>query len=113
MKENIIRGILVKPGQKPEEVRFNSGYKELQRLVEGPFEMPAYFDDVDIVVNEEGKLNGSHPNKGIFYHGGLIDIIFGNIVVVASDEEGNTVSLNDEAFNKYMKVFEKNEILLG
>ena len=54
----MIKGILVKPGYSPEVIEFSEGYRELQRIVEGNFEMPALFDDVDVVLNEEGKFNG-------------------------------------------------------
>lgn len=59
----MIKGIIVRPGKTPEVIEFPEGYKELQRLVEGNFEMPYLFDDVDIVVNEEGKFNGSDPKQ--------------------------------------------------
>lgn len=108
----MIRGILVKPAGEPEVIKFKNGYKELQRLVEGYFEMPAIFDDVDIVVNEEGKFNGSMPNKYLYYQGKLIDIIFGNILVVGHDSEGDTISLTDEQVDKYMKILSNERIYI-
>ena len=97
----MIKGILIKPGNVPEVIEFKEGYKELQRLVEGNFEMPALFDDVDVVLNEEGKFNGSDPNRLLYYKGQLIDILFGNIVIVDANEEGETISLSEEKINKY------------
>ena len=41
----MIRGILVEPHKTPRIVDFNEGYKELQRLVEGRFEMPYIYDE--------------------------------------------------------------------
>lgn len=100
----MIRGILVKPNELPQIIEFAESYKELQRLVEGYIEMPYIFDDVDVVINEEGKLNGSLPNKKLFYDGNLVDIIFGNIVLVGSNEDGETISLTDKQIEKYMKI---------
>lgn len=100
----MIRGILVKPNEKPQIIEFKEGYKELQRLVEGTFEMPYIFDDVDVVINDEGKYNGSEPNKMLYYNGKLIDIIFGNILLVGSNNEGETISLTEEQTEKYMKI---------
>ena len=109
----MIKGILIRPGNVPEVIEFKEGYKELQRLVEGNFEMPALFDDVDIVLNEEGKFNGSDPNRLLYYKGQLIDILFGNIVIVDANEEGETISLSEEKINKYMKIFSNEAIFLA
>jgi hypothetical protein len=109
----MIKGILIRPGNVPEVIEFKEGYKELQRLVEGNFEMPALFDDVDVVLNEEGKFNGSDPNRLLYYKGQLIDILFGNIVIVDANEEGETISLSEEKINKYMKIFSNEAIFLA
>lgn len=109
----MIKGILIRPGNVPEVIEFKEGYKELQRLVEGDFEMPALFDDVDVVLNEEGKFNGSDPNRLLYYKGQLIDILFGNIVIVDANEEGETISLSEEKINKYMKIFSNEAIFLA
>lgn len=109
----MIKGILIRPGNVPEVIEFKEGYKELQRLVEGDFEMPALFDDVDVVLNEDGKFNGSDPNRLLYYKGQLIDILFGNIVIVDANEEGETISLSEEKINKYMKIFSNEAIFLA
>ena len=109
----MIKGILIRHGNVPEVIEFKEGYKELQRLVEGDFEMPALFDDVDVVLNEEGKFNGSDPNRLLYYKGQLIDILFGNIVIVDANEEGETISLSEEKINKYMKIFSNEAIFLA
>ncbi|MBR0230442.1 MAG: DUF3846 domain-containing protein [Erysipelotrichaceae bacterium] len=108
----MIKGILVKPGCNPEIVEFPKGYRELQKLVEGNFEMPHLFDDVDVVVNEEGKFNGSLPNRLLFYEGRLLDVLFGNILLVDCDEEGETVSLSEDKIMKYMDVFKEEAVFL-
>ena len=109
----MIKGIIVRPGKTPEVIEFPEGYKELQRLVEGNFEMPYLFDDVDIVVNEEGKFNGSDPNRLLYYNGQLIDILFGNILIVDANDEGETISLSEDKISKYMKIFSNEAIFLA
>ena len=104
---------IVRPGKTPEVIEFPEGYKELQRLVEGNFEMPYLFDDVDIVVNEEGKFNGSDPNRLLYYKGQLIDILFGNILIVDANDEGETISLSEDKISKYMKIFSNEAIFLA
>ena len=101
----MIKGILIRPQCRPVTVEFPEGYRQLQKLVEGPFEMPHLFDDVDVVVNEEGKLNGSPANRFLYVDGRLADIIFGNIVIVDSDEEGKTISLSQEKIERYTRIF--------
>ena len=97
----------------PGIVEFEKGYKQLQKLVEGSFEMPYLFDDVDVVVNEEGKFNGSLANRFLYYNGELVDILFGNILLVDSDNEGETISLSDEKIKKYLKIFSNYHIFLN
>ena len=109
----MIRGILVKPEQQPQVIEFSNGYKELQKLVEGIFEMPNIFPDVDVVIHEEGKYNGSLPNRYLFYNGQLVDIIFGNILIVDSDSEGNTISLSNDKIAKYLKLLSNRNIYLS
>lgn len=106
----MIRGLFIKPGCSPEVIHFKNGYKELQRLVEGNFEMPYLFDDVDVVINEEGKLNGSLPNRFLFHRGRLADILFGNILLVDSNEEGETISLSDDKIEKYSQIFTSEQV---
>lgn len=108
----MIKGIIVKPGHAPEVIEFNNGYKELQKLVEGNFEMPYIFDDADVVINEEGKLDGLEANKLLYHNGQLIDILFGNIVIVDSNDEGETISLSQEKIDKYMRVLSKCSIYI-
>lgn len=108
----MLTGLLVKPGHYPEVIEFKEGYREIQKLVEGHFELVSLYDDVDIIVNEEGKLNGSKPNKYIFVNGVLTDIIFGNILIIDSDHEGNTISLSDMLIQKYLRIFSSDSLYL-
>ena len=106
----MIKGILVKPDCRPEIIEFEEGYKQLQKIVEGCFEMPALFDDCDIVINEEGKFNGSKPNKYLISGNKIVDIIYGNILLVDCDDQGNTISLSDDKIDKYLKIFKEDAI---
>ena len=109
----MIRGLIIRPSSQPEVIEFKEGYKELQRLVDGPFEMPYLFDDVDVIVNEEGKLNGLLPNRFLYYNDSLVDVLVGNIVLVNSNDEGETISLTDELIEKYMEIFSHDRIYLS
>lgn len=110
MKESKIRGLLIKPNCKPEVIEYDNDYREMQRLVEGHFELAAFYRDVDLFVNDEGKFNGSAPNKMVYYQGRLVDVIYGNILIVDSNAEGDTISLTDDKIKKYKAIFSKEAI---
>ena len=86
----MIRGILVEPHKAPRIIEFEDGYKELQRLVEGRFEMPA-----------------------LYYNGKLVDMIFGNILIVDANDEGETISLSPDKIEKYLRIFNGDSLWLG
>lgn len=74
----------------------------LQEAVEGYIEVIRLENDVCIWVNEEGKINGLKPNTALVdKNGRIFDIIHGNFVVTASDEEGNTVPMTKEQVNYF------------
>ena len=65
-----------------------------------PFE-----DPVAILLNDEGKLNGSMPNRGLYdSSGNLYDIIAGTFLIVGLSEE-DFCSLSEELSAKYMEKF--------
>ena len=65
-----------------------------------PFE-----DPVAIILNEEGKLNGSMPNRGLYdSSGNLYDVIAGTFLIVGLSEE-DFCSLSEELSAKYMEKY--------
>ena len=55
--------LLVKPGMYPQQVQIDPGLTALQQAVEGDIEAAYYFEEpVAVIVNDEGKLNGSELN---------------------------------------------------
>ena len=76
--------------------------ESLQEIVGGYIEMPnvSSLDEkgISMIINEEGKfISGLRPNA-VFVddHDEILDLVMGNIIYAAYDEEGNTVGLNDE-----------------
>lgn len=64
------------------------GYKDIQRLIGCDcFDvMPWLFDDhPTCYVDDEGKLNGSKPNRAIYDGDRLVDIAFGNMLFLGLD----------------------------
>ncbi len=108
----MITGLLVRPNRAPETITFPEGYAQIQLLVEGSFEYVGLFEDADVIVNEEGKLNGSAPNRFLLHDGKLVDILFGNILLTDSDSQGNTVSLSPAKLEKYRRIFSRQTIVI-
>lgn len=54
-------------------------------------------DDIDLVLNEEGKVNGLDQSLVLFNPDGAVtDTIAGNAIFCTADEEGNWVGLDDD-----------------
>lgn len=108
-RENKISVLLVQPMKKARMVEINDSLEAMQAVVGGNIEeyMP-FEDDVALVCNEEGKMNGMELNRGIFAKDGqLQDIIAGPFFVCyAPIESENFLSLTPEFEKKYLKIFE-------
>ena len=83
-KQNMIRVIICRPGERAEAVWIEDNLKTMQTVVGGliqelmPFhsESDPRFDDVALVCNDEGKLMGLRPNRAIFDEDGhVLDVI--------------------------------------
>ena len=105
--------LLVKPGMYPQQVQINSGLTALQQAVGGDIEAAYFFKEpVAIIVNEEGKLNGSELNRAICdQDGNIVDIIAGNFLVVGLGEE-NFCSLSPELMQKFEEKFHQPEMFV-
>ena len=102
-----MRGILVQVGENPMEYEFD-GLKEMQKAVGGYIESVSWLfnDSPAVYVNENGKLDGSEPNRAISYGGEVVDILFGPILCAGVDfESGETRGLTDEELDRAMRYF--------
>ena len=91
----------------PEIVETEHNLETLQSYVEGNIEIVQLGDtDVNIIVNEEGKIKGLPINKMLLHDGRLVDFLAGNILIFGVDiEEGEIVSLPEEKIQKYIDMF--------
>lgn len=74
----------------------------LQRIVGGNIEiisLPQY-PDVDIVCNEEGKVNKLRLNRAIYHKGDIVDIVAGNMIIMGVDIEGNYHAMDIKTIEK-------------
>ncbi len=66
-ESNDITVLLVEPGKYPREVKIENTLETMQEIVGGYIEKYMPFDDeVAIICNEEGKMNGAELNRAIY-----------------------------------------------
>lgn len=99
MNENKIRVLKVSPGQHPEPVMLENTLEALQAAVGGYIEIFGY-ENVCILLNEEGKLIGLEGNRRLGD-----DILVGDFYICGDDGEGDFMSLTDEEIERYTEMF--------
>ena len=104
-----MRVILCKPDEKAVVIEMKDSLESMQDMVGGLIEeyMP-WEDEVAIICNEEGKMNGLPLNRGIFdEEGHLQDIIAGDFFICyAPIESERFLSMPPELEEKYLEKFE-------
>lgn len=107
-----INVIYVEPGKEARTIEMKDDLSEMQKLVGGYIEeyMP-FEDEVALICNDEGKMNGLPLNRGIYGEDGqLQDIIAGPFFICyAPIESENFLSLPKELEEKYKERFDKPE----
>lgn len=104
-----IKSLLVEPYKLPVEIEIKNTLESKQELVGGYIECVYLPEDEDVILicNEEGKINGMKLNRDIGY-----DIIAGPFLVLGNDyEHGDFKSLTEEQIQKYKDRFDINSIM--
>lgn len=109
-----LKVLYIEPMKTPQIVEIDGDLESMQNLVGGYIEeyMP-FEDEVAIVCNDEGKINGLEPNRGIFdKEGELQDIICGPFFICyAPVESEKYLSLPDNLRKKYEEMFRHPEMI--
>ncbi len=105
--------LVVEPLKAPYLKIISGELKSLQKEVGGLIDATYPFEDrVAVVMNDEGKLNGLMPNRGLYNNdGNLYDIIAGTFLVVGLAEE-SFCSLGEEMAAKYMEKYKTPEMMV-
>ena len=105
-KKETITVVMCEPGKKAYVTDIGNKLEDLQKAVDGYVEAFYPFETEEcIVCNEEGKINGSAPCRGITDdEGGLVDIVFGKFFICDCSGE-NFGSLSPEKQNEYLEKF--------
>ena len=106
MKEEKIKVIMLEPGKTAYLKEVDNTLESLQREVEGYIEVIYPFEEeICLICNEEGKINGMRMNRAIYgENGDIVDIIAGSAILCGCSEEYFS-SLNDEQVQKYQAIF--------
>lgn len=106
MREKKINIIMLEPGKKAYLKEIDNTLESLQREVEGYIEAIYPFEEeVCLVCNEEGKMNGMELNRAIYgEHGLIVDIIAGPAFLCGCSGEDFS-SLNEKQVQKYQEMF--------
>ena len=88
--------------------------EELQEKVDGLIEIMELEQDVCLICNEEGKINGLPLNRAIRDENGeIVEVVAGNFIIVGQDKDtGNLKSLDENQLKKYMEIFKYPEEIM-
>lgn len=102
MSSKRIKGYFLRVGEESEHFKgytaeFEDTLEYLQKYVGGYMDVIAMDNGVDLVINDEGKIQSLPLNRAIRTDTGEIaDFICGNILCVRHDEEGEFISILEE-----------------
>lgn len=103
---NTINVVLIEPGKKAKIAEIGTELEDMQEFVGGSIETYYPFEEqVCIVCNDEGKLDGSRPNRAIYDEDDkMVEIIFGKFFICDCSGE-NFGSLSGEQLQRYREQF--------
>ena len=96
---NKIRVLIVEPNKEPKQIKIEHTLKSLQSIVGGLVEFVGIEHNLDLICNEEGKINGLELNRCVGN-----DIIAGTFIIVGQ-HYGETISLSRKQIKKYKNIF--------
>lgn len=113
MEEIKLKVLVVEPLKHPQVKEISGTLRSMQEIVGGTIQALYPFDDqAAIIVNDEGKMLGLLPNRGLRDDdGNLYDIICGTFLICGLAED-NFGSLSNEQIKKYEKEYETPELFL-
>ena len=101
--------IIIKPFTQPYTKEIKGDLRSMQEIVGGYIEVIYPFDDQEIalICNEEGKLEGLTPNRFLLNRdNGICDYICGDFFLCSAPiRSENFESIPDRLIDKYIKKF--------
>lgn len=112
---SMLHVLVVEPGRRPRLQSIPHTLQAMQALVGGAIQAVYPFEEpVALICNEEGKLEGLPPNRGLWDEAGtLYDVVCGTFFLCAAPpDEGTFRSLTEEQIRHYQERFARPEIFL-
>lgn len=105
--------IQVEPGKAPVTIRITTDLESLQKAVGGDIEVVYPFEEeVAIICNEEGKINGLPLNRALYDDRGKIyDVVAGTFLVTGLTED-SFGSLTPEQIDTYTQMYQTPEAFM-
>lgn len=105
--------LLVKPGMYPQQVKVGRELEDLQKAVGGNIQaIYPYAEPVALVMDDEGKINGSELNRALRDEANEVyDIIAGDFLVVGLGED-DFVGLTDGLMKQFEEKFHQPEMFV-
>lgn len=98
--------VLIEPGKQAKIEEIDNGLRSMQKIVGGYIQDFPLDKNVDIICNDEGKINGLALNRALRDEDGdIYDIIAGTFFICSADQNGEYVSLGDELLKYYKHLF--------
>lgn len=120
--EKTVKVLFVTQKEAPKVIDLKDDLKSLQTIVGGQIEIVHPFADsnIGILCNEEGKFNGSYPNRILWYkdmhpdlynpdNSEIFDVIYGDFCIFQEDDECEFVDIETDKIEKYTKLFESRD----
>lgn len=119
--KNKMKVVFCEPLHPPKVIELEKELEAMQKAVDGYIQAIYPFKDSDValVCNDEGKLNGSEPNRILWYkdlhpnlynpnNSEIFDVIYGSFFICAAPEDSESFeSLSEQEIATYSKMFEK------
>lgn len=112
-EEEKMKVLYIEPEFPPKIIEMGSDLDSLQRAVQGYIQTVYPFDDnVGIICNDEGKINGMQLNRALRMPNGEIYDVLAGPFIVAGLTEDNFGSLSEEQIGRYTNLFKTPEMFL-
>ncbi len=109
-QKSLIKVVLVEPGKYAKPADIDPSLAGLQRVVGGLIETYYPFEEqVCIVCNDEGKINGMDLNRGIYGEDGKLQDIIAGPFFICDCSGCSFGSLSSEQLDRYTKQFKNPE----
>ena len=103
----MLKGIKITTQDKFEVVEYEDKLEVLQQMVGGLIEYVPVCNNIDMIINDEGKLEGLdiNPLATILFS---YDYIVGDALIVGINDEGENISLTDKEIERILFVIKNN-----